>query len=162
MHPLNYSLWTGSLPGKNRARTNMYTYLPVLLYVLLPEKGKMGKHGDIVHFNLSSLCFILYQMHKSLVERDSSKMSQLSLDIWLLQGLSPCHTAGLTAPTTLHSTRTRLESYPDPAKERRMGKSEMSASEKSGYFQLTALRKVKCSPRIFLKLVFINKAFVIF
>lgn len=160
---LNYSLWSESLPGKHRARTNMYMYLPVLLYVFLPEKGKMGKHGDAVHFNLSSLCFIVYQMHKSLLERVSSKMSQLSLDIWLLQGLSPCHTVGLTAPTTLCSTRTRLESYPDPAREGRMGKSEMGVSEKSGCFQLSALRKVKRSPRIFLKPVFINnKNFVIF
>lgn len=61
MYPLNYSLWTGSLPGKHRARTNMY--LPVL-HVFLPEKGKTGKHGDVVCFNLS-LCFTVYQMHKS-------------------------------------------------------------------------------------------------
>lgn len=32
----------------------------------------------------------------------------------------------------------------------------MSASGESGYFQLTALRKMKCSPIIFLKLVFIK------
>lgn len=37
-----------------------------------------------------------------------------------------------------------------------MGKSEMGISEKSGCFQLSALRKVKRSPRIFLKPVFIN------
>lgn len=32
----------------------------------------------------------------------------------------------------------------------------MSVSGESGYFQLTALRKMKCSPIIFLKLVFIK------
>lgn len=32
----------------------------------------------------------------------------------------------------------------------------MSASGEVGYFQLTALRKMKCSPIIFLKLVFIK------
>lgn len=40
--------------------------------------------------------------------------------------------------------------------EGRRGKSEMNAFGKSGYFQLTALRKMKCSQRIFLKLVFIK------